>query len=122
MTGDRADPERACSFCAKHVEQVRRLILAPTVSICDECVQAGERIMFDNEDAIEVAATCSFCRKTRPDIQALIGSDISDHHICNVCVQLSTEIIAEARGEAAAPLPLARLREAPWKRWLRRVF
>ncbi len=78
--------------------------------------------MFDNEDAIELAANCSFCGKTRPLIQALIGSDVSEHHICNVCVQLTTEILAESRGEAATPLPHARLREAPWRRWLRRVF
>src|SRR5688500_14331297 len=101
MTEHRAAHERACSFCAKTVEQVRRLVLAPAVSICNECVQDGERIMFDNEDAIELAANCSFCGKTRPEIQALIGSDVSEHHICNVCVQLTTEILAESRGEAA---------------------
>ncbi len=122
MSDHRAAHERACSFCAKTAEQVKRLVLAPTVSICNECVHDGARIMFDNEDAIELAANCSFCRKTRPDIQALIGSDVSEHHICNVCVQLTTEILAESRGEAAAPLPHARLREPPWRRWLRRVF
>ena len=122
MTDERAPHERACSFCAKLLDQVQRLVLGPSVSICNECVQAGQRIMFDNEDAIELAAACSFCRKTRPEFQALIGSDVSDHHICNVCVQLTTEIIAEARGESAAPLPHARIREAPWRRWLRRVF
>ncbi|MBA3457630.1 MAG: hypothetical protein H0T42_31400 [Deltaproteobacteria bacterium] len=122
MSDDRAAHEQACSFCAKRLANLQRLVLGPAVSICNECVHASQRIMFDNEDAIELAAICSFCRKARPDIQSLIGSDVSDHHICNVCVQLSTEIIAEARGESAAPLPLARLREPPWRRWLRRIF
>ena len=122
MSEARAAHELACSFCAKITALVQRLVIGPGVSICNECVQASQRIMFDNEDAIELAAHCSFCGKSRPDIQSLIGSDVSGHHICNVCVQLSTEIIAEARGESAAPLPLARLREPPWKRWLRRVF
>ena len=134
MSDQRADHERACSFCAKGTEQVQRILFGPPpmgdperpgppiVSICNECVKAGERIMFDNDDAIEVAATCSFCRKTRPEIQALIGSDVSDHHICNACMQVMSEIVAESRGEGAAPLPHARLREPPWRRWLRRVF
>lgn len=122
MTEEHAAHERACSFCAKQLGDTVRLVLAPKVSVCNECVQAAQRIMFDNEDAIELAAHCSFCGKTRPVIQALIGSDVSDHHICNVCVQLSTEILAEARTESAAPLPHARIREAPWRRWLRRVF
>ena len=122
MIDERAPHERACSFCAKQQGQVKRLVLGPRVSVCDECVQAAQRIMFDNEDALALAAACSFCGKTRPEIQEVIGSDVSDHHICNVCVQLTTEIIAEARGESAAPLPHARIREAPWRRWLRRVF
>jgi len=123
MTDERAPHERACTFCAKAVEQVQRLVLGPPgVSICNECTQLGHRIMFDNEDAIELAATCSFCRKARPEIQALIGSDVNDVNICNVCVQLCTEIIAEAVKDGAAALPSARVREAPWKRWLRRVF
>lgn len=123
MTDERAPHERACSFCAKTVELVKNLVLGPGVSMCNECTQLGHRIMFDNEDAIELAAICSFCRKARPAIQALIGSDVNDDvHICNMCVQLCTEIIAESRADGAAALPSARVREAPWKRWFRRVF
>jgi len=122
MTDEGQPHERACSFCAKRREQVSRLVTGLQVSICDECVPLGQRIMFDNDDAIPLAAICSFCRKARPEIQALIGSDLSAVHICNVCVQLCTEIIAETRGETAAPLPRAQLRVSPWRRWLRRVL
>jgi len=119
-------PEAAgqrCSFCHDGNEVWRQLVLGPPpIGICDRCVSEGQRIMFDNDDAVPLAAICSFCRKARPDIQALIGSDVDDVHICNACMQLCTEIIAESRGEAAAPLPRAQVRGAPWRRWLRRVF
>jgi len=122
MSDERQPHELACSFCDKRREQVVHLVTGPAVSICDHCIPLGQRIMFDNDDSIPLDAICSFCRKARPEIQALIGSDLSDVHICNVCVQLCTEIIVETRGESAAPLPRAQLRVSPWRRWLRRVL
>jgi hypothetical protein len=43
---------RACSFCRKTIDDVRILISAPRVTICDECVNAcGDVIVHHAGDA-----------------------------------------------------------------------
>jgi ATP-dependent Clp protease ATP-binding subunit ClpX len=37
--------DRACSFCGKSQEKVRRLIAGPNVYICDECVALCNEII-----------------------------------------------------------------------------
>lgn len=34
-----AGPELHCSFCGKSADEVRQLIVGPSVYICNECVQ-----------------------------------------------------------------------------------
>jgi hypothetical protein len=38
---------KKCSFCGKKVEEVKRLIAAKTVSICDECIELAHDILVD---------------------------------------------------------------------------
>lgn len=67
-------------------------------------------------------AQCSFCKKPRAEVRALVaGPGVS---ICDDCVALCNEILAEARttGDPGAALPTARAKDTSWRRWLRRVF
>ena len=41
------DNEKKCSFCGKHRLEVRRLIIAKNVSICNECVELSHEILID---------------------------------------------------------------------------
>ena len=36
-----------CSFCGKSQHEVRKLIVGPTVFICDECVELSKDILRD---------------------------------------------------------------------------
>lgn len=40
--------ERRCSFCDKTREEVRKLVVSASVSICDECAALVEQILFDD--------------------------------------------------------------------------
>ena len=40
--------EFACSFCAKGLGEVRKLITGPMVFICDECIQLCSDILAEN--------------------------------------------------------------------------
>ncbi|MGN0905557.1 MAG: ATP-dependent Clp protease ATP-binding subunit ClpX [Bullifex sp.] len=42
---------RTCSFCGKDVNQVRKLIHGPGVSICDECIRTCREILKEDEDS-----------------------------------------------------------------------
>ena len=42
---------RTCSFCGKDVNQVRKLIHGPGVSICDECIRTCREILREDEDS-----------------------------------------------------------------------
>ena len=44
-----------CSFCGKSQDQVRRLIVGPSVYICDECIELCQEIIQEEfEDNIEM--------------------------------------------------------------------
>ena len=49
MTRDTA--KLRCSFCNKTAADVRKLIAGPAVFICDECVQACNRILVEDAGA-----------------------------------------------------------------------
>ncbi len=34
-----------CSFCAKGINEVRKMVAGPDVHICDECVAAAQKIL-----------------------------------------------------------------------------
>ena len=43
----REDPDLACSFCGKHRADVQKLIVGPTVNICDACVRRRSDVLTD---------------------------------------------------------------------------
>lgn len=45
MSDTQAKPLPKCSFCGKNQDQVRKLIAAPGVLICDECVELCQEIL-----------------------------------------------------------------------------
>jgi len=114
-----------CSFCGKRRAEVRKLISGPRVFICNECVvmcreiigprpplAAGdlgppERTTADlpaqplSEDEDVTAEKqppddhhCSFCRKMKTDVAKLVTGPTV--YICNECVDLCEDILAEA--------------------------
>jgi ATP-dependent protease Clp ATPase subunit len=99
----------SCSFCGKHQKQVKKLIAGPGVYICDECMArvhtvlaaagatASTRIaaIAQVPDA-DGAEPCSFCGKPRDRVVAMASTGHAQ--ICNECVELCDEIVAEERG------------------------
>jgi ATP-dependent protease Clp ATPase subunit len=92
-----------CSFCGKHQKQVRKLIVGPGASICNECVEKADRVIATGEvaatrlSAIEslgadaATATCSFCGKRRHQVAGLALA--AGGVICTECLALCGEII-----------------------------
>jgi ATP-dependent protease Clp ATPase subunit len=81
----------ACSFCGKEQDQVMKLIAGPGVNICDFCVSFFE---ISAESKKETEGRCSFCNKRRQDIDRYMTS-ASNSEICNKCIKLCHEIMAE---------------------------
>lgn len=114
-----ADAEFRCSFCGKRKSEVRAFVSGPRVFICDECVQLTSEIVAADseaetdtpdsasnldEDLVDEngngsdASTlhCSFCGKSQREVrQIMAGPSV---FICNECVGLCVEIVAEAPG------------------------
>jgi hypothetical protein len=70
-SGEPAEAELRCTFCAKDAEHVRKLIAGPRVYICDECVEVCVDILRDDrrQNAPEgppVSATAQTWRGTTP--------------------------------------------------------
>ena len=97
-----------CSFCGKTQDEVQRLIAGPhAVYACDECVHACAGVLAGAESALALpahtrvladtnttTATCAFCGKRRTQVRALIAGP-RGVHICEECIGLCEEIIAE---------------------------
>jgi Clp amino terminal domain, pathogenicity island component/ClpX C4-type zinc finger len=77
-----------CSFCERTGLDVDRLIAGPTVYICDECVAIAD-------DAEHIEGTCSFCGRNSDQLYASSDSAPADATICDSCVDLCEEILAE---------------------------
>lgn len=95
-----------CSYCGKSQREVMKLIAGPTVYICDQCIKlcndliAAEATKLAGEDQPRrrvnpnsSALCCSFCGKQRQEVTALIAGPTA--YICNECVGLCNDIIAE---------------------------
>jgi ATP-dependent Clp protease ATP-binding subunit ClpX len=52
MAKTKIDNQRVCSFCGKTADKARRLIAGPGVFICDECVQVCQKILEEEDQAI----------------------------------------------------------------------
>ncbi len=111
-----------CSFCGKRKHEVRKLISGPRVFICNECVALCREIIGppppvdvsrqperttadlpaqalpDEEDVTAEKKPpddkhCSFCGKLDTSVAKLVAGPTV--HICNECVGLCEDIIAE---------------------------
>jgi len=100
----------SCTFCGKHQRQVRKLIRGFHAVICNECValckdilaEAGPSYTLRSTSPIppnEAAANCSFCSKSVEKVPKLIAGP-PDQYICEECVGLCNDIIAEEVGRS----------------------
>jgi len=115
--GRRDDLLLVCSFCGKSQGQVRKLIAGPGVYICDGCVGLAEGVISSEEAARteygRVTACpeqaqrmlCSFCGKIRGQVTGMALAPPGPQRkipaaICQECLDLCDEIIAEELGES----------------------
>lgn len=113
-----------CSFCGKRRGEVRKLISGPRVFICNECVVLCREIIGprpppqadapdrsgrttidlpaqavpDDEDVTAETRPpdeqhCSFCNKPRTEVARLVTGPTL--YICDQCVELAEDIIAD---------------------------
>jgi hypothetical protein len=109
--GRRAGPpvdELACSFCGQTQRQVKKLIAGPGAYICDKCADLADGVIATGNDAttpitevVSVAAdlttaACTFCGKQRHQVTGLAAAVQAS--ICNECLDLCHEIIADELG------------------------
>ena len=118
-----------CSFCGKRRREVRKLISGGRVFICNECVvrcrdilgpppapspaETGEperttgdlpaQALLDDEDVTAEKKPpdeqhCSFCGKLKTDVAKLVTGPTV--YICNECVALCEDILAEELRES----------------------
>lgn len=100
--------QRFCSFCGREQRQVRKLIAGPGVYICDPCIMAAVGVTASGRPAKDPALQpvpassqllCSFCGKTRIQVQALVSAPAGEEHkppaICDECLGLCGEIVSE---------------------------
>lgn len=106
--------ELRCSFCGNYQSVVKKLIAGPGVNICDECVELVQEILDeeqkepvpefiaeqekldnskDSKDSKDLRSKCSFCGKSAAQVMRLISG--AGVFICNECVELCQEIVAE---------------------------
>ena len=109
-----ADAGLTCSFCATSQYEVRKLIAGPGVYICDACVELIQGVISSGSvthtrlgpvHAVtdqDGRVRCRFCDKHRDQVTAMAamsaeaGGEVSEPAaICNECLSLCIEIIAE---------------------------
>ena len=108
-------PPGPCSFCGRSHQECDRLIAGPGVYICDRCVAQATRLSVEapgegwaeGSMRLEVRgseARCSFCGKDKRQRVLLITSGLAatphgkfgqDARICDECLDLCLEILAE---------------------------
>jgi ATP-dependent protease Clp ATPase subunit len=106
VTPPAVEPEQgllACTFCGTDQGGAAKLIAGPSIFVCDRCVQLAGQVVrsgLTGEDAVRfepleagVPVACGFCGKRDRPAAALAG----DHavSICDECVELCDEIIAD---------------------------
>jgi ATP-dependent protease Clp ATPase subunit len=132
-----------CSFCGRPQDDVDRLIAGPRVYICDRCVEfcaqnfsGGEH--WDREKRMWIGhapqspwphhrrshfgddTECSFCGKTEPHVQWLVGGPKAKTFICDECVGLCQGILQDPptgpRADKAQRAKPTRRFRWPWER------
>jgi hypothetical protein len=115
--GRRDDLLLACTFCGKSPHEVRKLIAGPGVYICDGCVDLANGVVGSGEAAStplgpintvseqDVQVGCPFCGKNRGQVAAMavvpavtVERTNASAAICNECLGLCDEILAEELG------------------------
>jgi hypothetical protein len=104
-----------CSFCGRSHEECEQLIAGPGVFICERCVaqatrlSAGPVVEYRTEgplrlEALESETRCSFCGKDARQGVVLVAGGLpgapagkfgQDARICDECLDLCLEILAE---------------------------
>lgn len=103
-----------CTFCGRSQYKVRKLIAGPSVYICDACVELARGVVGSGSAAStrlgpmhavadrDRPVRCRFCGKHRDQVSGLaaMSAETGDESsgpatICNECLSLCTEIIAE---------------------------
>jgi hypothetical protein len=115
----RADAGLTCSFCGASQYEVRKLIAGPGVYICDACVELVQGVISSGSvtntrlgpmHAVtddDGRVRCRFCDKHRDQVTGMAamsaetGGEVSEPAaICDECLSLCIEIIAEELGPA----------------------
>lgn len=99
--------ELACSFCHRCQVDVNKIIAGPGVYICDGCVRMAKDVasggggthdkrraaMARAPSHVESALACSFCARSGVRVTSMVAGD--DARICDECLDLCDEIVAE---------------------------
>jgi ATP-dependent protease Clp ATPase subunit len=101
----------SCSFCGKTQKQVKKLIAGPGVYICEGCLRRAQAVIaepgwtastatatIEQVSPENTAEQCSFCWKHRHRVAAMASA--GDARICDECLELCDEIVAEDLGES----------------------
>jgi len=81
-----------CSFCERSQKQVAKLIAGPNVYICDGCVAQVRGW----PPLAPPGRSCSFCGTWRPEEGRVRGR--GQVAICDDCLELCSDIVAEQAG------------------------
>lgn len=95
-----------CSFCGLSQKEVGKLIAGTAVYICDRCVglatEATRTELGPTDQSAHMTSIprtsdehgCSFCGKERAHVDSLVSGQTGET-ICNECLELCGEIMAE---------------------------
>jgi hypothetical protein len=89
-----------CSFCARELPDVVRLIQGVTVAICDDCTMGFAASLKDGA-ALPLGAAihdqpaqkCGFCGQGAPEVAGVLVRNAAA--ICGQCVRTCEELVAE---------------------------
>ncbi len=110
-TTPEAESTCRCSFCGRDQSAVGKVIAGPGCYICDGCIRVGVIIVSGVEpEGVEAGALsaavapegeqgykCNFCGKTHAQVETLLVE--GDARICDECLALCDEILAEEAAE-----------------------
>ncbi len=92
--------ERGCSFCAREIPEIERMIQGPKVAICSDCTNRFAESL-SHGSALPVGASihddpqqpCGFCGKDPRDTGGVIVRNGAA--ICGECVRICEELVNE---------------------------
>ncbi len=96
---------KVCGFCGASQRDVANLIPGPLFYICDGCVTAAVQTIEGRAEASRMllmstttTADCSFCGKAHHEFEHLVTTLMGCGRICDECLEVCAEIMAEDRG------------------------